>query len=124
MNYFLVPNLRHNLNLDLEGSRNTAQIGAGNLLGLSTSLTYRDRNVGKKSIQSISNLRTGIELDLNNSNLTQTLLFNIGQTYSFPELLIPFKSIHKSLTSNNKSNFSLNGSYIDRLNYYQLKKYP
>ena len=123
LNYFLVPNLRHNLNLDLEGSRNTAQIGAGNLLGLSTSLTYRDRNVGKKSIQSISNLRTGIELDLNNSNLTQTLLFNIGQTYSFPELLIPFKPIHKSLTSNNKSNFSLNGSYIDRLNYYQLKSF-
>ncbi len=123
LNYFLVPNLRHNLNLDLEGSRNTAQIGAGNLLGLSTSLTYRDRNVYKKSIQSISNLRTGIELDLNNSNLTQTLLFNIGQTYSFPELLIPFRPIHKSVNSIDKSNFSLNGSYIDRLNYYQLKSF-
>jgi hypothetical protein len=121
--YFLVPNLRHNLNLDLEGSRNTAQIGAGNLLGLSTSLTYRDRNVQKKSIQSISNFRTGIELDLNRSNLTQTLLINVGQTYSFPELLIPFKPIHKSNTSNNKSSFSLNGSYIDRLNYYQLKSF-
>jgi hypothetical protein len=123
LNYFLVPNLRHNLNVDLEGSRNTAQIGAGNLLGLSTSLTYRDRNVYKKSIQSISNLRTGIELDLNNSNLTQTLLINIGQTYSFPELLIPFKPIHKSVNSIDKSNFSLNGSYIDRLDYYQLKSF-
>jgi hypothetical protein len=123
LNYFLIPNLRHNLNLDLEGSRNTAQIGAGNLLGLSTSVTYRDRNVQKKSIQSISSLRTGIELDLNRSNLTQTLLVNIGQTYSFPELLIPFKPIRKSNTSNNKSSFSLNGSYIDRLNYYQLKSF-
>lgn len=121
--YFLVPNLRHNLNLDLEGSRNTAQIGAGNLLGLSTSLTYRDRNVQKKSIQSISNLRTGIELDLNRSNLTQTLLFNIGQTYNFPSIIIPFTPIHKSNTSNDKSSFSLNGSYIDRLNYYRLKSF-
>lgn len=123
LNYFLVPNLRHNLNLDLEGSRNTAQIESGNLLGLSTSLTYRDRNVFKKSIQSISNLRTGVELDLNNSNLTQTLLFNVGQTYSFPELLIPFKAIQKSVNSTDKSTFSLNASYIDRLNYYKLKSY-
>ncbi len=123
LHYFLVPNLRHNFSLDLEGSRNTAQIGAGNLLGLSTSATYRDRNVQKKSIQSISNLRTGIELDLNNSNLTQTLLFNVGHTYSFPKLIIPFIATHKSSTSTNKTNFSLNGSYIDRLDYYQLKSF-
>ena len=123
LHYFLVPNLRKSFSLDLEGSRNTAQIGAGNLLGLSTSLTFRDRNVQKKSIQSITNFRTGVELDLNNSNLTQTLLFNVGHTYSFPELLIPFKKIQKSNNSTDKSNFSLNGSYIDRLNYYQLKSF-
>ena len=102
IHYFLVPNLRRSVSVDLEGSKNTAQIGAGNLLGLSTSFTYRDRNVQKKSIQSISNLRTGVELNLNNSNLTQTLLFNLGQTYSFPVLLIPFKPIHKSVKNNEK----------------------
>ncbi len=123
LHYFLVPNLRRSFSFDLEGSRNTAQIGAGNLLGLSTSLTFRDRNVQKKSIQSITNFRTGVELDLNNSNLTQTLLFNVGHTYSFPALLIPFKKIHKSSVSTDKTNFSLNGSYIDRLNYYQLKSF-
>ena len=123
IHYFLVPNLRRSVSVDLEGSKNTAQIGAGNLLGLSTSFTYRDRNVQKKSIQSISNFRTGVELNLNNSSLTQTLLFNVGQTYSFPVLLIPFKQIHKSVKNTEKSNFSLNGSFIDRLDYYRLKSF-
>lgn len=123
IHYFLVPNLRRSVSVDLEGSKNTAQIGAGNLLGLSTSFTYRDRNVQKKSIQSISNFRTGVELNLNNSSLTQTLLFNVGQTYSFPVLLIPFKQIHKSVRNTEKSNFSLNGSFIDRLDYYRLKSF-
>jgi len=123
LHYFLVPSLRRSFSADLEGSRNTAQIGGGNLLGLSTSFTYRDRNVQKKSIQSISNLRTGVELDLNNSNLTQTLLLNIGHSYSFPKLLIPFKTIPKTFNTNYKTSFSLNGSYIDRLNYYQLKSF-
>jgi hypothetical protein len=123
LHYFLVPALRRSFSLDLEGSRNTAEIGAGNLLGLSTSFTFRDRNVQKKSIQSITNLRTGVELDLNNSNLTQTLLFNLGHSYSFPGLMIPFRSIYKSINSNEKTSFSLNGSYIDRLNYYRLKSF-
>ena len=123
LHYFLVPALRRSFSADLEGSRNTAQIGGGNLLGLSTSFTYRDRNVQKKSIQSISNFRTGVELDLNNEHLTQTLLFNIGHTYSFPKLIVPFKSVAKTYNTNSKTTFSLNGSYIDRLNYYQLKSF-
>jgi outer membrane protein insertion porin family len=123
LHYFLVPALRRNFSADLEGSRNTAQLGAGNLLGIATSFTYRDRNVLKKSIQSISNVRTGVELDLNNTNLTQTLLVNVGQSFSFPSLLVPFVPVKKSINSTVKSNFSLNGSYINRLNYYQLKSF-
>jgi hypothetical protein len=123
LHYFLVPALRRSFSFDLEGSRNTAQIGAGNLLGLSTSFTLRDRNVQKKSVQSITSFRTGVELDLNKANLTQTQLLNVGQTYSFPGLMIPFKPIVKSINSTEKTNFSLNGSYIDRLNYYKLKSF-
>ncbi|MEN9697549.1 MAG: hypothetical protein RLZ56_970 [Bacteroidota bacterium] len=123
LHYLLVPALRRSFSADLEGSRNTAELGAGNLLGIATSFTYRDRNVYKKSIQSISNFRTGIELDLNNTNLAQTFLMNVGQSYSFPKLLIPFVPIKKSTFNSVKSNFSLNGSYINRLDYYQLKSF-
>jgi len=125
LHYFLVPALRHSFSFDLEGSKNNSELVTGNLLGLSTSLTYRDRNVQKKAIPSISNFRTGIELNVNNGNenLTQTLLFNVGHTYSFPNLLIPFVPRQSNYLNNTRTNFSLNGAYIDRLNYYQLASF-
>ena len=123
LHYFLVPALRHSFSFDLEGSKNNSQLIAGDLLGLSTSFTYRDKNVQKKSITSITNIRSGIELNVNkgNENLTQTLLWNVGHTYSFPNLLIPFVPSKAKFTNNTRTSFSLNGAYIDRLNYYQLK---
>ena len=125
LHYFLTPSLRHSLNFDIEGSRNNSQLVAGNLLGLSTSVTFRDRNVQKKSISSISNARAGIELNVNNGNdnLTQTLLFNLGHTYSFPNLIIPFVPKRTTYTNQNRSTLSLNGAYIDRLNYYKLRSF-
>ena len=123
LHYFLVPALRHSFSFDVEGSKNNSQLIAGDLLGLSTSFTYRDKNVQRKSIPSITNLRSGIELNVNNGNgnLTQTLLFNIGHTYSFPNLIIPFVSKKVNDPNATRTNFSLNGAYIDRLSYYQLK---
>ena len=125
LHYFLVPYLRRSFSFDLEGSRNTSQLSAGNLLGLSANVTYRDKNVLQKSIPSITSFRTGIELNVNNNNenLTQTLLWNVGHTYSFPSLLIPFKDKNTSNNNNARTNFSLNSAYIDRLNYYQLKSF-
>lgn len=125
LHYFLTPSLRHSLNFDIEGSRNNSQLVAGNLLGLSTSVTFRDRNVQKKSISSISNARAGIELNVNNgnNNLTQTLLFNLGHTYSFPNLIIPFVPKRTTYTNQTRSTLSLNGAYIDRLNYYKLRSF-
>lgn len=125
LHYFLTPSLRHSFNFDIEGSKNNSQLVAGNLLGLSTSITFRDRNVQKKSISSISNARAGIELNVNNGNdnLTQTLLFNLGHTYSFPNLIIPFVPKRSTYANQTRTTFSLNGAYIDRLNYYKLKSF-
>ena len=124
LHYFLVPNRRRSINFDIEGSKNTAQIGSGNLLGLSTNFTYRDKNVQKKAIPSITSLRFGVELNLNtDNNLTQTLLWNIGQTYSFPNLILPFVKKEAKANQNIKTNFSLYSAYMDRLNYYQLKSF-
>jgi len=125
LHYFLTPSLRHSFNFDIEGSKNNSQLVSGNLLGLSTSVTLRDRNVQKKSISSISNARAGIELNVNNGNenLTQTLLFNLGHTYSFPNLIIPFVPKRSSYTNQTRSTLSLNGAYIDRLNYYKLRSF-
>jgi hypothetical protein len=124
LHYFLVPSMRRSVNFDIEGSRNTAQLGSGNLLGLSTNLTYRDKNVQRKAIPSVTSLRLGVELNLNSSgNVTQTLLWNVGQTYSFPNLIMPFVKKEAKANQNVKTNFSLYGSYMDRLDYYQLKSF-
>jgi len=125
LHYLLVPSLRRSISADIEGSKNSAQLGGGNLLGLSTSLTYRDKNVAKKSIPSITSFRTGVELNLNNirDQFAQTLLFNVGHTYSFPNILIPFFKHQHARKYATKSNFLLNGSSINRLEYYQLKSF-
>ena len=125
LHYFLVPSLRYSFNFDVEGSKNNSQLVSGNLLGLSTSVTFRDRNVLKKSISSITSARTGIELNVNNGNenLAQTLLFNLGHTYSFPNLIIPFVPKRTSYPNQTRTTFSINGAYIDRLDYYKLKSF-
>lgn len=124
LHYFLVPNIRRSVNFDVEGSRNTAQLGSGNLLGLSTNLTYKDKNVQRKAIPAITSLRLGVELNLNSGgNVTQTLLMNVGQTYSFPHLIIPFVKKEAKANQNVKTNFSLYSAYMDRLDYYQLKSF-
>ena len=124
LHYFLVPNPRRSINFDIEGSRNTAQLGSGNLLGLSTNLTYRDKNVQRKAIPSVTSLRLGVELNLNSGgNIAQTLLWNVGQTYSFSNIIIPFVKKEAKANQNVKSNFSIYGSYMDRLDYYQLKSF-
>ena len=125
LHYFLVPSLRYSFNFDIEGSKNNSQLVSGNLLGLSTSVTFRDRNVRKKSISSITSARTGIELNVNNGseNLAQTLLFNLGHTYSFPNLIIPFVPKRTNYPNQTRTTFSINGAYIDRLDYYKLKSF-
>jgi len=125
LHYFLVPSLRHSFNFDIEGSKNNSQLVSGNLLGLSTSVTFKDRNVRQKSISSITSARTGIELNVKNGseNLAQTLLINLGHSYSFPNLIIPFVPKRTNYPNQTRTTFSINGAYIDRLNYYKLKSF-
>ena len=125
LHYFLVPSLRYSFNFDVEGSKNNSELISGNLLGLSTSFTFRDRNVRQKSISSITSARTGIELNINNKNesLAQTLLLNVGHTYSFPNLILPMVPKKNNYTTKTRTTFSINGAYIDRLNYYNLKSF-
>lgn len=123
--FFLVPAIKQNFTIDLEGSRNTADIGLGNLWGISTNLAYNNKNVWKSAIQSLATFRTGIELNLltgNQNNLIQTFLINLGHTYVFPKLLLPFKNPGILTKLDNKRTlFTINGSYVDRRDYYQLR---
>ncbi len=123
--FYLVPAIKQNFTVDLEGSRNTADIGIGNLWGISTNFAYNNKNVWKSAIQSLATFRTGVELNLftsSNDQLVQTFLLNLGHTYVFPKLVQPFTNWRAlNRLDNKRTLFSINGSYVDRRDYYKLR---
>lgn len=125
--FFLVPAIKQSFTFNLEGSLNTSDIGQGNLWGVSTNITYNNKNVWKRAIQSIATFRTGVELNLltgNNAGLLQTFLINVGHTYVFPKLIQPFKNWRAlNKLDDKKTLFNINGSYTDRTGYYQLRSF-
>ncbi len=127
MYFYMTPAVKQSFTVDLEASRNIADIGVTNLLGITTNLSYNNRNVWKNAIQSIATFRTGVELNiLNTSNqpdqLLQTFLINIGHTYVFPGIVQPFKR-WKALNNidNRRTLWSVNGGYVDRRNFYTIR---
>lgn len=125
--YFLTPNIKQNYEVTIEGSQNTGDIASSNLLGISTTIAYRNRNVWKQATQSTTSLRGGIELNTWNSrnttnDLLQTIQAGIAHTYSFPRLIQPFKNWDYLKTfDNKKTNISFAASYTDRKQYYVIR---
>lgn len=131
--FFLLPAPKQSWGIDFEGSRNTGDIGSGNLLGLATNLTYKNRNVWKQAIQSLTQARFGFEFNIDKQvanaapkPLVQTQQFTVSHSYSFPRIIQPFKN-WKWLTGqinkldNKKTIFSAQGSYTNRIDFYQLR---
>jgi len=123
--YFLVPAVKQSFTVDLETSLNRADIISGNTWGVSTNFSYYNKNVWKQAIQSVTTLRTGVELNLfsqTSDRLMQTFLLSLGHTYVFPRLIQPFKN-WKALRKldNKRTLLSINGSYVDRRDYYRLR---
>ncbi len=131
--FFLLPSPKQSYGIDFEGSRNTGDIGSGNLLGLATNLTYKNRNVWKQAIQSLTQLRLGFEFNIDKQSdntisqpFVQTQQLTLSHTYSFPRIIQPFKNwkwlTDKIATIDNKRTvFSTTGSYTNRIDYYQLR---
>lgn len=128
--FFLTPALKQSFSVDLEGSRNTGDLTTGNLLGIATNFTYRDRNVWKRAIQSVTSLRLGTELNIGqsqNPNITinpllQTFQVNLNHSYSFPKLILPqirWKFLNNA--ENKRTVLSIAGAYTDRRDLYQLR---
>ena len=120
--YFLIPTKKQNTTVDLEGSRNTGDIAVGNLLGISTNITYRNRNVWKRAIQSVTSLHTGVELSMiDTSHTLQTFIISLSHSYIFPKLLIGNNWEAFSKYDNKQSIFSTNLSYTDRFEIFRLR---
>ncbi len=113
---FLSPDKKQNLTLNLEGSKNTGDIAAGNLIGVSGNISLRNKNVWKRAVQSYTTLNNGVEFSaIDTSRLLQTFQFAISQTYVFTGKRKPNS---KTVTQNI---LSFNGTYTDRFQIYKLR---
>jgi len=129
--FFLVPAAKQHYSIDVEGSINTGDITAGNLAGFSTNFTLQNRNVWKRSIQSLTTLSLGTELNLDRKNtgtngelapLLQTFQVSLGHSYSFPKLIVPFQNWrYLNRLENKRTIFSTAASYTDRRDFFQLR---
>ena len=113
---FLSPAKKQSLTVDLEGSKNTGDIAAGNLIGLAGNISLRNKNVWKRAIQSYTSLNNGVEFSaIDTSRLLQTFQFSINQTYVLSGKM---KANSTDITQNI---IAFNGSYTDRFNTYKLR---
>ena len=126
MHVLLVPAVKQTLAAELEGSRNSGDVIAGNTLGISTNLSYTNRNRWRQAVQQQSVIRAGVELNLLNQDnpLLQTFLLSGSHTYALPRILTPFGN-WRSLRNleNKKTLFTLSSSYIDRKTFYNVTSF-
>lgn len=130
VHFFLMPQKKYQTTYNLEGSRNSGDFTAGNLLGISLSAGLNNRNVWKQAIQSSTNLRGGIELNLakqsdtTKPNLIQTLQFSLSHSYSFPRLIMPKAMANLGMfknADNKRTIVAASIAYTERLEIFKLR---
>ncbi len=127
INYFLYPERKQNITYNLEASRNTGDVlTSSNFFGLALNITYRNRNVWHRAVQSTTSFTNGVEFTFNqaqtqNNSLLQAFQISLGQSYSFPRAFIPFKIKRPGRLDFGRTVVSANASYADRQDYFRLR---
>jgi hypothetical protein len=127
INYFLYPERKQNITYNLEASRNTGDVlTASNFFGLALNITYRNRNVWHRAVQSTTSFTNGVEFTFNqaqaqNNSLLQAFQISLGQSYSFPRAFIPFNIKRPGRLDFGRTVVSANASYADRSDYFRLR---
>jgi len=120
----MFPSIKQDLSITADASYNTGDvIATGDLFGVGLNFGLSNRNVARQAIQSSTNLRTGVEVNLG-SNFIQTLQTSLSHTYSFPRLIIPKFLLHNLKTDSlriQRTLLNFNGAYTDRKDFYSLK---
>ena len=117
----LYPLIKQNISVTLDASYNTGDIIAtGNLFGVGLNFGLNNRNVGKQAIQSSTNLRTGVEINLGDKFI-QTLQTSLSHTISFPKFILPFKIKNLDSLRSQHTLLNFNGAYTDRRDFYLIR---
>ncbi|MEO5593464.1 MAG: BamA/TamA family outer membrane protein [Chitinophagaceae bacterium] len=121
----MYPTKKQDVSVTVDASYNTGDvITTGNLFGVGLNFGLNNRNVAKQAIQSSTNLRTGVEIDLG-GKFIQTLQTSLSHNIIFPRLVVPkwllrnFKNLDSLRSQRTILNF--NGAYTDRKTFYELK---
>lgn len=112
----LTPAQKFLFSTNLEGSYNQNVI-SGNLAGFSINAQITNRNLWKRSYQSISNLRFGIETGkdkLTNTKFIQTKQISFSQSVYFPRALAIEKIIPYRMRENARTIFAFNAATTER----------
>jgi outer membrane protein insertion porin family len=115
----LYPAKKQNLSVGLETSYNTNDIlAASNLFGISLNLELRNRNAFRQSVQSITDLRGGVELG---PDFIQTTEASISHSFIFPKLITPFHILQENKLKNIQTILNVNASYTQRRALFAAK---
>lgn len=129
----LIPAKRNGFDANLEGSysvnsntNNIASANAGNLLGLSSNISWLSRNVGREAIRMTNSLRGGIELNLGDARkngLINSNEFSAGNGLVFPKAIFPFRLFSKKQLLTQQSFINSSFSFINRINLFNLQSF-
>jgi outer membrane protein insertion porin family len=104
----------------------TAVLG-GNLFGVSTNFSLKNKNIAKEAISMTHNLRLGIELNngarANNSNLVNSQEASYSNNVLIPRLLLPQKTIQDFKFRKGETFINTGVSYTNRLNFFSLQSF-
>ena len=116
----LYPGKKQNLLIDLEATRSSGDvIASSNLFGVGFVVGLRNRNLARESIQSLTNLRAGVELGTK-TRLIQTLQGSAEKNIVFPRFILPFRFPAERRLDNSRTILKLNASYTDRRDFFTL----
>ena len=120
----MYPSVKQDLSVTADASYNTGDIIAtGDLFGVGLNFGLNNHNVAKQAIQSSTNLRTGVEVNLG-SNFIQTFQTSLSHSYTFPRLIVPdfiLRHIKTDSLRTQRTLLNFNGAYTDRKDFYSLK---
>ena len=117
----MVPAKKYFFSIDFEGSSILSaqnQIYSPGNKGLAINFQLKNRNVAREALQLQNVLHTGVEF----TDFSKILSSEIGLSNKliFPHLLTPFRVKKEKSFLNAKSYVTLDGSYVDRYNYYKI----
>lgn len=123
--YFLTPAKRETITLNIEASRNTGDIiSTANLIGISFNISYRNRNLFKRAIQSSTTFSNGIEFSFDRNNpFLQTFQSSITENLVIPKFVAPFKINKLYRLDAVKTLVSLNAAYSERKDFFRLRSF-